>query len=118
MTATQVALVNTALRLVRAHPARYRRVTRLSAKLGISRRTLHRAFRAVRGETTDHAIARVRLLHALELVAAGLLVRDAARIAGYPDPFTMSNQCKRLLGIRPTAARRPGWRAPELEEAS
>lgn len=83
-----------------------RSITALCKKIYISRRTLGRHFEMAGIPAPSHWLQMSRLLH-----AAARLQKDQAPVfraashAGYPDAFTLSNQMKRLLGVRPTVAR-------------
>jgi AraC-like DNA-binding protein len=81
-------------------------------RAGTNRRTLTRYM-------DRHGLpAPVRWVQAYRLIRAAALmqrtrctVARAASALGYPDPFTLSNQMQRVLGVRPTFAREmPDWR--------
>ncbi len=88
-----------------------RSVSRLSSMLCMSRRTLGRHFAAAGLPVPSHWLQFARLLHAVfQLQRKGRSVFQVACKLGYPDGFTMSNQMKRVLGLRPSEVRGVlGW---------
>ena len=87
-------------------------IAALSKRLYTSRRSLGRFFEARGLPVPSHWLQFARLM----FVATKLQANDDVpvfRIAtqyGYPDGFTMSNQMKRLVGVRPTDVRENlGW---------
>jgi AraC-like DNA-binding protein len=88
-----------------------RSVTKLSSMLCMSRRTLGRHFAEAGLPVPSHWLQFARLLHAVfQLQRNGLSVFHVACKLGYPDGFTMSNQMKRILGLRPSEIRGVlGW---------
>jgi len=86
-------------------------VSKLARRLYTSRRTLGRHFAAAGLPVPSHWLQFARLIYAVVMLhdAQAPISRIATR-AGYPDGFTMSNQMKRLIGIRPSEVRRHlGW---------
>lgn len=88
-----------------------RTVTKLARYLGCARRTVGRRYEGVAVGVPSDWLRLGRLLKlALHMQRGRRLGRAYAR-CGYPDPFTASNQMKRVLGMRPTeAAKLDGWR--------
>ncbi|MEJ2217400.1 MAG: helix-turn-helix domain-containing protein [Gemmatimonadota bacterium] len=88
-----------------------RSVSKLSSALCMSRRTLGRHFAAAGLPVPSHWLQFARLLHAIfQLQRNGPSVFHVACKLGYPDGFTMSNQMKRILGLRPSEIRGVlGW---------
>ncbi|MEJ2187093.1 MAG: helix-turn-helix domain-containing protein [Gemmatimonadota bacterium] len=88
-----------------------RSVSKLSSMLCMSRRTLGRHFATAGLPVPSHWLQFARLLHAVfQLQHNGPSVFHVACRLGYPDGFTMSNQMKRVLGIRPSEIRGVlGW---------
>lgn len=88
-----------------------RSIAKLALLASTSRRTLGRRFAELGLPVPSHWLQFARLLHVAvrlqnEQTAA---FRIAARF-GYPDGFTMSNQMKRLIDLRPTDIRQClGW---------
>jgi AraC-like DNA-binding protein len=82
-------------------------ISRLCRRMYTSRRTLGRHFAAAGLPVPSHWLQFARLLyiHVRLQVESGAAFRIANR-AGYPDGFTMSNQMKRLTGVRPSEARK------------
>lgn len=82
-------------------------VSALARRLFTSRRTLGRHFAAAGLPVPSHWLQFARLMHAATMLQKNQRM-PMSRISshlGYPDPFTMSNQMKRLLGLRPSDAR-------------
>jgi AraC-like DNA-binding protein len=84
-----------------------RNISHLCRRMYTSRRTLGRHFSAAGLPVPSHWLQFARLLyiHVRMQVESGAAFRIAHR-SGYPDGFTMSNQMKRLVGVRPSEARR------------
>lgn len=89
-----------------------RTITALAKRMATSRRTLGRHFAAAGIPSPSHWLQFARLLGVLvRLQRTDLPLARAAVNLGYPDPFTCSNQMKRLVGIRPSEAKRCfGWK--------
>ncbi|HEX9106964.1 MAG TPA: AraC family transcriptional regulator [Longimicrobiales bacterium] len=88
-----------------------RSITALCRRMYLSRRTLGRHFELEGIPVPSHWLQMGRLLHvAARLQREHATAFRAAVGVGYPDGFTMSNQMKRLLGVRPTEVREClGW---------
>lgn len=88
-----------------------RSVSDLARRMATSRRTLGRHFAEAGIPTPSHWLQIARLLYvSLYLQRNRCSIGRAAAEVGYPDPFTMSNQMKRLTGLRPTDVKcRYGW---------
>jgi AraC-like DNA-binding protein len=86
-------------------------IARLARRLYLSRRTLGRHFADAGLPVPSHWLQFARLLHvSINLQNETTAVFRIAARAGYPDGFTMSNQMKRLIGVRPTEVRaKLGW---------
>lgn len=86
-------------------------IARLSKKLRTSRRTLGRHCLGAGLPVPSHWLQFGRLMHvAVRLQMDGGSIGRAMVDTSYPDAFTMSNQMKRLIGCRPSEARRLlGW---------
>ncbi len=83
-----------------------RSITALCRRMYLSRRTLGRHFELEGIPVPSHWLQMGRLLHvATRLQRERTTAFRAAVGVGYPDGFTMSNQMKRLLGVRPTEVR-------------
>ena len=87
-------------------------IAALSKRLYTSRRSLGRFFEARGLPVPSHWLQFARLMFVATKLQANEDV-PVFRIAtqyGYPDGFTMSNQMKRLVGVRPTDVRENlGW---------
>lgn len=93
-----------ALRLARAllaDPARTEPLDRLAAGVGASRRTLERLFLAETGLTFGQWRARLRLLRAVEELAAGRTVTAVASAVGYATPSAFTAMFRAQLGVPP-----------------
>lgn len=88
-----------------------RSVTALARSLYLSRRALGRRFLMNGLPVPSHWLHFGRVLRAsLLLQGSGVTLAEAASKFGYPDGFALSNQMHRLLGVRPSDARRYlGW---------
>ncbi len=88
-----------------------RSVTALARSLYLSRRALGRRFLTNGLPVPSHWLHFGRVLRAsLSLQSSGMTLAEAASRFGYPDGFALSNQMQRLVGVRPSDARRYlGW---------
>lgn len=86
-------------------------VAALARRMASSRRTLGRHFAASGLPAPSRWLQFARLLYvSLYLQRNRCSIGRAAAEMGYPDPFTMSNQMKRLTGLRPSEVKsRYGW---------
>src|SRR5690606_23081172 len=86
-------------------------VSQLAKRLYTSRRTLGRQFAGADLPVPSHWLGFARVLHvALHLQREPQAIVRIAMNMGYPDGFTLSNQMKRLIGMRPTELRGyVGW---------
>ena len=86
-------------------------VAGLARRLASSRRTLGRHFAEAGLPAPSRWLQFARLLYvSLYLQRNRCSIGRAAAEMGYPDPFTMSNQMKRLTGLRPSEVKsRYGW---------
>ncbi|MDT8342420.1 MAG: AraC family transcriptional regulator [Longimicrobiales bacterium] len=91
--------------------AELRSVSGLARGLYMSRRALGRHFQRSGLPVPSHWLHFGRLLRAmLDLQTPGATLMGVACRHGYPDGFSLSNQMKRLLGLRPTEFQgRLGW---------
>ena len=86
-------------------------VAALARRMASSRRTLGRHFADAGLPAPSRWLQFARLLYvSLYLQRNRCSIGRAAAEMGYPDPFTMSNQMKRLIGLRPSEVKsRYGW---------
>lgn len=86
-------------------------VAGLARRMASSRRTLGRHFAEAALPAPSRWLQFARLLYvSLYLQRNRCSIGRAAAEMGYPDPFTMSNQMKRLTGLRPSEVKaRFGW---------
>jgi len=81
-------------------------ISELARRMYTSRRTLGRHFSSTGLPVPSHWLQFARLLHVcIQLQSERVPVSSAAFRAGYPDGFTLSNQMKRLIGVRPSEVR-------------
>lgn len=73
----------------------------LAAQLGVSYPTLRRAFSAIEGMSLVHYRLIARLQRAARLLLDGASVEQAATATGYAEPFTFSQQFKKIYDIAP-----------------
>ena len=88
-----------------------RTVSAMARSLYLSRRALGRRFLTRGLPVPSHWLQLARLLHAtVKLQANRDTLFGVAVGLGYPDGFSLSNQMKRLTGVRPSEARdKLGW---------
>ncbi|MEN8374595.1 MAG: AraC family transcriptional regulator [Gemmatimonadota bacterium] len=89
-----------------------RSISALSRRMYTSRRTLGRVFSGAGLPAPSHWLQFGRLMHVVVQIQNSdrIPINRIAMRAAYPDGFTMSNQMKRLLGVRPSDVReRLGW---------
>ena len=88
-----------------------RSITALARSLYLSRRALGRRFLTNGLPVPSHWLHFGRVLRAaLRLQSSAVTLAEAASRFGYPDGFALSNQMHRLVGVRPSEARRYlGW---------
>ena len=88
-----------------------RSITALARSLYLSRRALGRRFLMNGLPVPSHWLHFGRVLRAAQcLQSSGATLAEAASRLGYPDGFALSNQMQRLVGVRPSDARRYlGW---------
>ncbi len=91
--------------------AELRTLGALARGIYLSRRALGRRFRKRGLPVPSHWLQFCRLLRAtLRLQNSRASLFEVACSLGYPDGFTLSNQMERLVGVRPSEARRQlGW---------
>lgn len=88
---------------LRADPADPRTLESWSTTLGVSSRTLTRAFCAETGVGFARWVARVRAHHALGLIAAGARLEDVAEATGYGSVSAFGAAFRRETGLTPGA---------------
>ncbi|HEV2691232.1 MAG TPA: helix-turn-helix transcriptional regulator, partial [Bryobacteraceae bacterium] len=88
--------------LLRANPANAASLARIAKQVGASPRTLERLFRADANMAFGKWRQRLRLLHALRLLAAGEPVTAVALDAGYDSTSAFISMFKRELGTTPS----------------
>jgi len=88
--------------LLRANPAEAASLDRIARQVGASPRTLERLFRAEANMAFGKWRQRLRLLHALRLLAAGEPVTAVALEAGYDSTSAFISMFKRELGTTPS----------------
>ncbi len=86
-------------------------IASLSRTIYLSRRALGRRFVSRGLPVPSHWLQFSRILHAvLRLQNSSQSLHSVACGLGYPDGFALSNQMNRLIGVRPSTARRClGW---------
>lgn len=96
--ASPVAL--TAAELIREDPARD--IDSLARAVGVSQRTLERAFRAAAGVTLGAWRRHARILASLHYLAAGASVTETANVIGYSTPSAFVAAFRNQLGSPPS----------------
>ena len=85
-----------------ADPGATQSLDRLAADFGVSRRTLERRFAEETGVGIAQWRQRVRLAHALQMLAAGTPVTEVAVAVGYATPSAFTAMFRAQLGAPPT----------------
>ena len=93
--------LRTVARILLEDPADPRTAAELGACAGASERTLSRLFRAETGMTFPQWRARLRLQHALALLAAGEQVTAVAMACGFSSPSAFIETFRSTLGATP-----------------
>lgn len=93
--------LRTVANLLLEDPADPRTAAELGACAGASERTLSRLFRAETGMTFPQWRARLRLQHALALLAAGQPVTTVAMACGFSSPSAFIETFRTAVGITP-----------------
>jgi AraC-like DNA-binding protein len=91
-----------AAELLKAAPGRRLTLRAIAKKAGASTRTLERLFRSDTKMTFAKWRERLRLLHALRLLAAGEGVTNAALEVGYANPSAFIVMFRRAFGTTPS----------------
>jgi len=87
---------------LRKNPAEQASLARIARKVGASPRTIERLFRSETNMAFGKWRQRLRLLHALRLLAAGEPVTAVALEAGYDSTSAFISMFKRELGTTPS----------------
>jgi AraC-like DNA-binding protein len=90
---------------VRDDPGDQRTLTDWAARLGVSARTISRAFNAETGTSFARWVAAVRAQHAVELLARGWEVDVVAEEVGYRSASAFGAAFRRTTGLTPGAFR-------------
>jgi AraC-like DNA-binding protein len=88
--------------LLRANPREQRPLEDLSMKCGASKRTMQRLFAEESGMSFSRWRQRARLVHAMQSLAAGQSVTNAALDAGYSTTSAFISMFRKQLGTTPT----------------
>ena len=88
--------------LLKEDPAESRPLAQIARKAGASARTVERLFRSETGMAFSKWRQRLRLLHALRLLASGEPVINVALEAGYASPSAFVAMFRRELGTTPS----------------
>ena len=89
-------------RLLVADPATQASLEELCKQCGASKRTIQRTFIAETSLSFEKWRRQLRLLHALQVLAAGAKVTSAALDAGYDSPSAFISMFKKQFGTTPT----------------
>lgn len=90
---------------VRENPGDQRTLAHWAAELGVSARTITRAFTAETGTSFARWVASVRARHAVELLTRGREVDAVARAVGYQSASAFGAAFRRTTGLTPGAFR-------------
>lgn len=88
--------------LLRSNPSLQRPLEALSAQCGASKRTMQRLFADESGMSFSRWRQRARLIHAMQTLAAGQSVTNAALEAGYSTTSAFISMFRKQLGTTPT----------------
>lgn len=99
--ALRMPLTQKVASLLLADPADTPRIRELAAALGVSDRTIERAFVADALMTIGEWRHRARMARAIALLAAGGGVKDVALEIGYETPSAFVTAFKKTMGITP-----------------
>jgi len=88
--------------LLEADPANAKTLGELSRQAGASARTIERTFKAETGMTFSRWRQQLRLVHAMQLLAAGSKVTSVALDVGYSSPSAFISVFRHVLGESPT----------------
>jgi len=100
--------------LLKEDPAEGRPLAQLARKAGASARTIERLFRSETGMAFSKWRQRLRLLHALRLLASGEPVINVALEAGYASTSAFVAMFRRELGTTPSRYHSGGSHADNL----
>jgi len=83
----------------------------MSRRLHSSRRAIGRTFQKAHFPPPSRCLQFSRILRTMmRIQSSSESISAAARLSGYPDGFTFSNQMERIVGVRPSEARHLwGW---------
>ena len=87
---------------IAAHLGESLDVPRLAARMAMSERTFHRKFTACAGATPARFIERLRLDRALQLLQAGVALKQVAASVGYPGAAQLTVAFERHYGRSPS----------------
>jgi AraC-like DNA-binding protein/quercetin dioxygenase-like cupin family protein len=87
--------------LLRSNPSLQRPLEVLSAQCGASKRTMQRLFNDESGMSFSRWRQRARLIHAMQTLAAGQSVTNAALEAGYSSTSAFISMFRKQLGTTP-----------------
>jgi AraC-like DNA-binding protein len=88
--------------ILRANPGEQRPLEVLSIECGASKRTMQRLFAEESGMSFSRWRQRARLIHAMQSLAAGQSVTNAALDAGYSTTSAFISMFRKQLGTTPT----------------
>jgi len=77
-------------------------IKKLASTIGVSCRQLDRIFKKALQEPPSRAITRFKLKQAIQMLKAGISVKETARSLGYASPSHFSSVFKAVLGTSPT----------------
>jgi len=89
------------------HPAESQPVASICAAAGASKRTIERLFQRDLGTSLGKWRQQLRLLQAMQLLAAGAKVTHAALESGYSTPSAFISMFRKALGGTPASYFRP-----------
>jgi AraC family transcriptional regulator of adaptative response / methylphosphotriester-DNA alkyltransferase methyltransferase len=116
----RTSLFQDAVRIVEEEFASELSLDDIARRVASSRRQLQRAYSEIGRTTFREHLARVRMAHAAEMLAAGsLTVREVARRVGYRQPAQFAKAFRRHVGVAPSDFRtRRRASAAGLEQAA
>ncbi|MCD7102239.1 AraC family transcriptional regulator [Pseudoclavibacter sp. 13-3] len=102
----QTEQIKTVARTLREHPADNRSITSFAAEIGVSAKTVQRAFRKELGMSFSHYHTVARVLYALERLTPQSDLTALAQSAGYRSVQTFSHAFRQHLGLLPSTVQR------------
>lgn len=112
-----LALLQPIVDVATSDPAHSMSLGQWAARLGVSTKTITRAFRRETGQSFSQWSAAVRVQHAIFMLAQGHLVEDVARATGYSTGSGFGAAFRKVTGCTPGSFRRETSMSCALSES-